>query len=619
MTAPVNKTAITPPTPDFEAHSPNECCLMKLKNKVCDAIQSRWTLITATAVAIGSVMGAISGATVGTAAGIGVFAAGTLANWYFTPIREEALTCVTLNTLGVFSDFVEFLGDYGPTLNPIKERLEACVLGQVAGKQSGEEGKPVASEEDIIADCNRGGTFEEVLPPDLLRQVIEIATKNGISADEFTPLTDLLDAHRNERSFHALQNCSPDALTGVDNDYRKKAKADSVEFDLPTLNSPAPIVGNTHAERVLNLARSLFTTNRMSSISPVENVGDKDGIRAKFEKEQRKFKTEYRTNTGVIPLEQIRAFTQSKVTAATYHFLYECSRLYEVGQDKRPVEIEIETGNGRRETGRFNNLFEAFNYGKQLFKQGLGSPQGRAEIFCRHLQKTMPDVIFLQEAESYISEAIDKLGYFSTAKVTDADGKTVRRSKDGSEIHLKTTSFQPEVEVLPYNGDDIDQKSTLLKATQTKNGVSTVLGSIHGDAKDLERTKTLCQRAIDVFTRARSSDPRTQFYVGIDANPTNAAQIASIQEFLGSKGFKFTDYGINMVRTRGISTQVRKRRDFVESLKDGFIVPSGYEVTEPTIAFEPPPFNRNRRLPDYQNPSDHGAVGARIQPVMVKA
>jgi hypothetical protein len=519
-----------------------------------------------------------------------------------------------MNTIGVLSDFLEFMGNYGPILTPIKERTAACLLGAVAGKQTGEAGKPVATEADILADCNRGGTFEQILPAKLLTGVVALATARGIPRAEFEPLDSLVARHCKSRAFHVLQNCSPDALTGVDNDYRKAAKAAGQEFRIPTINSPAPIVGNTYEERVMHLADVLFTRENMATISPVEDKGGKDGIRTKLMKEQKKFGQAYRTDKGVIDFAEIAAFAESPIKAATYAFLFECGRLYEVSQDTRPVEVMDDRG----EPFQFPDLVTAINVGKARFKLELGNPVKRAQIFERHITKNsdqMPDVIFVQECESNFPAVLSTHGYVSTDKFVDETGKEVTRSKDGSVILLNTKTFEPRFEVLPYADDDLDHKSTAIVATQRKQQIPTVLFSTHGDAKDTGRTVTLIKRVTDAFKQRLAQNPKTQCVGGVDANPNNNGELVTIKEGVAAEGFTFTDFGINMAKAREITPQLRKRRDLVILQKDGFVIPKAYEVTEPTTAVGAPPLNPNRRLPDEQNPSDHGAQGAVIQPV----
>ncbi len=604
-------TPISAANPNSATHVPiqpdHSLYLENVKKKVCEIVQSRWTIIAAASLAIGLATNFTFGAIALTVGAVG--------NWYFAPVSStEKLRCLTMNTIGVLSDFLEFMGNYGPTLGPIKERTAERLLGAVAGKQSGEPGKPVRTEQDIVMDCNRGGTFGELLPDELLTAVIEMAKRNGIREEEFEPLKHLIKHHKDERSFNALQNCSPDALTGVDNDFRKAAKAAKKEFDLPTVNSPAPIVGDNYAQRVFHLARVLFTKEKMSQVAPVEDVGGKDGIQTKLKKEQKKFPEDFRTDKGAIELKEIAAFADSPIKAATYFFLYECSRLFEISQDNRPVQVLDERGY-RME---FTDLVAAINAGKEIFKRELGNPLNRAQIFERHITKNkdqMPDVIFVQECESNFPAVMAKHGYVSTDKFIDAQGKEVTRSKDGSVILLNTKTFEPKFEVLPYENDDLDHKSTAIVAMQRKGQIPTVLFSTHGDAKDTKRTLTLITRVINTFKSRLAQNPKTQCVGGVDANPNNPGELAQIKAGVATQGFAFTDFGVNMAKGREITSQVRKRRDLVIMQKDGFVMPQAYQVTEPTTAFEAPPLNPNRRLPDAQNPSDHAAQGAVIQPV----
>lgn len=127
--------------------------------------------------------------------------------------RSSSFVAITANILGAFQDPFEFQGDYGPKMNPVRNRVFELVLPQ----------------EDP------GVTFAELIPQELLQyikdpDVLEFLHQNG---------------HRNAFSF--LRNC-PKNLLRFDKALNYTASKEGRLIELSILSSSYPIKGSTPTE-----------------------------------------------------------------------------------------------------------------------------------------------------------------------------------------------------------------------------------------------------------------------------------------------------------------------------------------------------------------------------------
>jgi len=145
----------------------------------------------------------------------------------------------TANILGSFQDPFEFEGDYGPEMNPTREKVFELVIPKV--------------EPNI--------TFSELIPPELLEEI------------EDPSIRAFLDENQDENAFHFLKDCPKDLLR-LDKILRDRASAAGQLLQLSILSSAYPLKGSTHVELKNNLKDQLFKDEILALIEPVD-VSDK--------------------------------------------------------------------------------------------------------------------------------------------------------------------------------------------------------------------------------------------------------------------------------------------------------------------------------------------------------
>ncbi len=151
-----------------------------------------------------------------------------------------AVIAITANILGSFEDPFEFAGNYGPEMNPTREKVFELVIPK--------------NEPQI--------TFSELVPPELLSQI------------EDSSLVAFLEKNQDKNAFNFLRN-SPKDLLRIDKTLRDKAAAQGKPLKLSILSSAHPLNGTTPTEMKKNLMDQLFNEATLSLTKTVD-ISDKE-------------------------------------------------------------------------------------------------------------------------------------------------------------------------------------------------------------------------------------------------------------------------------------------------------------------------------------------------------
>lgn len=146
-----------------------------------------------------------------------------------------SIVVFTSNVLGSFQDPFEFDGDYGPEINPTREKVFDLVLP--------EEGRRVS--------------FEELIPPDLLDSI------------EDSELVAFLKEHSEEDAMAYLRG-GPKKLLRLDKILRDKASSKGEILKLSILSSAYPLDGDTPTMLKENLMYQLFEQGHSDELKSVD-------------------------------------------------------------------------------------------------------------------------------------------------------------------------------------------------------------------------------------------------------------------------------------------------------------------------------------------------------------
>lgn len=141
----------------------------------------------------------------------------------------------TANILGTFQDPFEFDGDYGPEMNPTRNKVFELVIPR---------------QEPVV-------TFSELIPPELASKM------------EDPSIASFIEKHGDENAFPILRNC-PQNLLKIDQILRFGASSKGQLLELSILSSAYPLQGSTPTELKQRLMEQLFTDEIRALVAPTE-------------------------------------------------------------------------------------------------------------------------------------------------------------------------------------------------------------------------------------------------------------------------------------------------------------------------------------------------------------
>lgn len=119
-----------------------------------------------------------------------------------------SIVVITSNVLGSFNDPFEFQGDYGPEVNPVREKVFELVVAK-----------------DLNHDLQQGPTLSELLTPELLQALAnkQATLENaGFSSEDLGKTLQFINRYGDQKVFHFLRN-NPSDLMSIDKILRDKA------------------------------------------------------------------------------------------------------------------------------------------------------------------------------------------------------------------------------------------------------------------------------------------------------------------------------------------------------------------------------------------------------------
>ena len=342
----------------------------------------------------------------------------------------------TANILGIFNDPFEFDGDYGPEVNPIRQKVfEQVVSKEALSKnlsdseirelmQAGEVNEQRLKEyrnllvaQAISKEKEYGPTFSELVTPDLIRELqnqqIELQN-NGFPLSDLENILFFLEHYKDQKVFHFLRN-NPSDLLSLDKILQDEAAREGKNFDLPILGSTRFLEGQSSLELKKNLMKTVFNKDTLALTKPQETI--KQSIKKLNKDYLNKFFGDVATN------QDLEAFSSS-AGQVFFYWMYQSLNLHLISAN--------------------SDMIDPINKVKGIFATTLGDPIARANAFKDKLMASDSEVLFTQESDALVSQTLTRDGLF-----LPVDRQNLQ---DGTLVFLRSTQWEPNYEIITIDG-----------------------------------------------------------------------------------------------------------------------------------------------------------------------
>lgn len=507
----------------------------------------------------------------------------------------------TANILGIFTDPFEFDGNYGPEVNPIRQKVFEQVVSKAAlSKNSSDfEIKELMHDDHaskaaiddfrnqlviqtISKEKEYGPTLSQLVSPALIDEIknkqIELQNK-GFSATELEEILSFIEKYKEQKVFHFLRNNPPELLS-LDKILKDKAAREGKEFDLPILGSMKLLEGEDSIQLKKNLIEAVFTKETL--ISTKEPGSIKQALSKLPEDYLKGFFGENANN------QDLEIFSSSS-GQLFFYWLYQSLNL-----DLIAIDPE---------------LIAQINKVKEIFSRTLGDSTSRANAFREKLIASDTSLLLTQESDAILIHTLTSDGLFLPIDQ--------QNPKDGTFILLRSDMWEPDYEIITienYEGFKAGRLNLIL-ATQKESGQKFLLASGHGHSTNAEDGRLQMTHIMEKFRELSNGD--LQLLIGIDANTKNEADVSAFRDHLENLGLIGTDVGPTTIKRRMVSAQHSKVGRFAIDEEDYLITLKStqggvFSFTNPTVGFSEEKPDINIPLPNIENPSDHYPVGATL-------
>lgn len=477
------------------------------------------------------------------------------------------LIVYTANILGAFSDPFEFEGDYGPEVNPIREKVFERVVPK----------------EVIAKDRQHGPTLAELVTAEIIEDLKEKQKRlPSFEECELQEILRFVESYGDQKVFRFLHN-TPSKFLNLDHTLPDRAAKEGRKFSLPILSSTAKLNGKNGTTLKKNLLQALFTEEVMALTKPEKAL--KKSLKG-FDKALLKDLLGPAAESA-----DLQVFCTPAGQTFMY-FLYHALNLHLIAEGE--------------------NLVDKVNLVKEFFAQTLGNAEQRAALFRENLIEGSASVLFMQEGDAQTRRALVTDGLFHPIDK--------QNPQDGTLVFLRSDVWEPSYEVLSvekYKGFH-EGRMNLIVAT-TRQGERFLLASAHGHSTNAADGRLQVTLIMDTFCTLKHEQGYhdLQLLIGMDANTKTEKDVTALREHLQSLGLVGTSVGPTTVKRRMLTVQHSKAGKLAIDEEDYLITlqpkhGKKYELTNSTVGFSQGPADPNRMLPDIGNPSDHYPVGATL-------
>lgn len=514
-----------------------------------------------------------------------------------------SLVIHTANLLGIFTDPFEFAGDYGPEINPTREKVFEWVVSKeaLAKNLSDSEIRKVMDESDAteqaITDYRNslilqaieeekayGPTLSDLITPELIEGLknkqIELQ-KIGFTGSDLEKILHFIEFYKDQKIFRFLRNNPPELLS-LDKALRDQAAKEGKAFDLPILGSTKSLEGENSTELKKNLIDAVFKKETFALTKPEPYINQ---ALSKLDKDYLKQFLRKGNN------QDLEVFS-SPAGQVFFYWMYQALNLHLIS-----INSEI---------------IDSVNQVKELFAKSLGNLEARADALKEKLLASGSGVLFTQEADALVTKILTHEGVFLPIDL--------QNPMDGTLVFLRSDLWEPDYEIISFEGYE-GFKGGRINAILAKRKDSHqpfLLASSHGHSTKPEDARLQMTLIMEKFWQL--SDGSLQLLVGIDANTKTEGDVKLFQEHLDTLGLVSTRAGPTTVKRRMVTPQHSKAGRYAIDEEDYLITlkpESGGQLqfSHITVGFKEEKADLNTPLPNLDNPSDHYPVGAKMIPL----
>lgn len=515
-----------------------------------------------------------------------------------------ALVIHTANILGSFQDPFEFEGDYGPEVNPIRKQVFELVISKEAlaknltdfeikllmnqehpSHADIREYRQILINQGLAKDQAYGPTLAELAPSELM---MELSNKQenlqslGFSKNDLDEIIAFVERYKDKKIFYFLKN-APSEFLALDKVLHDKASREKKAFDLPILGSTQLLRGQNSISLKIELLDELFNEEILNLTKP------KDKLNTFISHLDKNFLCSF---LGEDANTQDLQIFSSPAGQVFFYWLYQALTLHLVSHDP--------------------SMIDQINIVKDLFARTLGDSQKRADLFKEKLLAANSGILFTQESDAFVSQALLNEGLFLPINK--------QNPQDGTLIFLRSDLWMPNDQVIPINGYEGYAKGRInvILAT-TITGEKFLLASCHGNSTKAEDGRLQISHVMRKFEELvqEASNKDLQLIIGIDANTKTEEDVRLFHEHLDTLGLMSTHVGPTTIKRRMVSLQHNKVGRLAIDEEDYLIIlkpekGGRFSLTQETVGFSEEKPDIHTTLPNVNNLSDHYPVGATI-------
>jgi hypothetical protein len=515
------------------------------------------------------------------------------------------LIVITANILGSFNDPFEFDGNYGDEVNPIREYVFEQVVSKEAlasnltdfqitqqmtsknpSKEEIQQFRQMLVAKAIQEDATHGPTLNELIPPDLIEQLLRKQQEldvDSFSEADFINFLYFIDRYRDQKVFSFFRH-HPPILLSLDKILRDKATREGRNFDLPILSSTEPLKGQNALELKSNLLNSLFTQEILSAVKPKDQV---ENAIAKLDPLFLNQSLGQDAENGDLTI-----FT-TPAGQVFFFWLYQSLNLHLTCQNEA--------------------MISQINQVKQIFVNTLGNSMERARMFKDKLITADASIVFTQESDAVTPQLLIEDGLFHPVNA--------QNPLDGTFVFLRRDMWEPTYQMIAINDYEGYERGRLnvILATKTNTREKFLLASCHGNSTKAEDGRLQITKIVEKFQMLSKfpENKNLQLVIGIDANTKSDEDVQLLRDHLQSLGLIATSVGPTTIKKRMVTAQHSKAGRFAVDEEDYVIVlkPENgglYQMTHPTVGFQVEKPDPATPLPNIDNPSDHYPIGTSL-------
>lgn len=510
------------------------------------------------------------------------------------PLTPFQCVVTTANILRTFIDPFEFDGNYGPTINPIREKVFKAVVSKEAlakAMSDDEIKKSGLSKKELVAlgtkkDKEHGPTLAQVIPQQLMEYIIrKLKTLKKSSEKDVDAITTFIKMHANQKIFYFLRN-NPPRLLILDQALKDDAETNEKPFTMPILSSSQPLIGRTNKELKEHLVDAVFT----------------DEVLQLAEKQFAEKEARLKKSIDELPADFLTTYLETAQNNNELHIFYSPAGQAFLYWLYQALNLDLVFADDPSVINQVNNV-------KESFTATLGDPKRRASLFKEKIIAAQTKVLFTQECDKSVLKSLTINNLFLSIKD--------QNFKDGTVVLLKSDFWQPDYELIPFEDYDGYKKGelTAILATAKTTQQKFLLAACHGSSTRPEDGRLQIRKIVEKVDQLinEHSEP-IYLIIGIDANTKTRQDVNDLKQLLDSLGLIATHVGPTTIKRRMVTVQHAKAGKFAVDEEDYIIVKKDQlSLHNATINFTQSSADPNIALPNMENQSDHYPVSALVE------